>query len=172
MGISGQSGVFRTFVFRSSSEERYLQFVYQFTVMKSFLLVTALVILAVSGMAQTKPTAPKTTAAPKTIATATPSSFEASLVQGTLTLNKELKQGDGKDFIAIYTLLKNDAGFNGRKPIQVSLSRQSFDSVFTRTTADLAAKWPLLNKHIEDNKLTLTTENDWINLINLFNNLR
>ena len=172
MGISGQSGVFRTFVFRSSSEERYLQFVYQFTFMKSFLLVTALVILAVSGMAQTKPTAPKTTAAPKTIATATPSSFEASLVQGTLTLNKELKQGDGKDFIAIYTLLKNDAGFNGRKPIQVSLSRQSFDSVFTRTTADLAAKWPLLNKHIEDNKLTLTTENDWINLINLFNNLR
>lgn len=143
-----------------------MQFVYQFTAMKSFLLVTALVILAVSGMAQTKPTAPKT------IATATPSSFEASLVQGTLTLNKELKQGDGKDFITVYTLLKNDVAFNGRKPIRVSLSRQSFDSVFTRTTADLAAKWPVLNKHIEDNKLTLTTENDWISLINLFNNLR
>lgn len=140
--------------------------------MKSFLLVTALVVLTVSGMAQTKPAATKTTAAPKTIATATPSSFEASLVQGTLTLNKELKQGDGKDFITVYTLLKKDAGFNGRKPIRVSLSRQSFDSVFTRTTADLAAKWPLLNKHIEDNKLTLTTENDWISLINLFNNLR
>ncbi len=132
----------------------------------------ALFVLAVSGMAQTKPAVPKTTAAPKTIATATPSSFEASLVQGTLTLNKELKQGDGKDFIAVYTLLKDDAGFNGRKPIRVSLSRQSFDSVFTRTTADLAAKWPILNKHIEDNKLTLTSENDWINLISLFNNLR
>lgn len=132
--------------------------------MKSFLLVIALGVLVVNGMAQTKP------AASKTIATATPSSFEASLVQGTLTLNKELKQGDGKDFVVVYTLLKNDAGFNGRKPIRVSLSRQSFDSVFTRTTADLAAKWPLLNKHIEDNKLTLTTENDWISLINRFNN--
>lgn len=140
--------------------------------MKSFFVFTALFILAVNGMSQTKPAATKTTAAPKTIATATPSSFEASLVQGTLTLNKELKQGDGKDFIAVYTLLKNDAGFNGRKPVQVSLSRQSFDSVFTKTTADLAAKWPTLNKHIEDNKLSLTTENDWISLINLFNNLR
>lgn len=140
--------------------------------MKSFFVFTALFILAVNGMAQTKPAATKPTTAPKTIATATPSSFEASLVLGTLTLNKELKQGEGKDFIAVYTLLKNDAGFNGRKPIRVSLSRQSFDSVFTRTTADLAAKWPVLNKHIEDNKLTLTTENDWINLISLFNNLR
>ncbi|HEY1019674.1 MAG TPA: hypothetical protein VGE25_11775 [Sediminibacterium sp.] len=140
--------------------------------MKSFFVFTALFILAVNGMSQTKPAATKTTAAPKTIATATPSSFEASLVQGTLTLNKELKQGDGKDFIAVYTLLKNDAGFNGRKPIQISLSRQSFDSVFTKTTADLAAKWPTLNKHIEENKLSLTTENDWISLINLFNNLR
>ncbi|TAJ50383.1 MAG: hypothetical protein EPO58_13835 [Chitinophagaceae bacterium] len=140
--------------------------------MKSFFVFTALSILAVNGMAQTKPAATKTTAAPKTIATATPSSFETSLVQGTLTLNKELKQGDGKDFVAVYSLIKNDASFNNRKPIRVALTRQSFDSVFTRTTADLAAKWPTLNKHIEDNKLTLTTENDWISLINLFNNLR
>lgn len=138
----------------------------QSIVMKSLYLFTALVVLALSGSAQTKP------AAPKTVTTATPSSFEASLVQGTLTLNKALKQGEGRDFIAVYTLLKNDAGFNGRKPIQVSLSRQSFDSVFTKTTADLAARWPLLNKHIEDNKLSLTTENDWINLISLFNSLR
>lgn len=123
-------------------------------------------------MAQTKPAAPKTTVAPKVIATATPSSFEASLVQGILTLNKELKKGDGTDFIAVYTLIKNDAAFNNRQPIKIALTKQSFDSVFTRTTADLAAKWPLLNKHIEENKLSLTTENDWINLINLFNNLR
>lgn len=123
-------------------------------------------------MAQTKPAAPKTTVAPKVIATATPSSFEASLVQGILTLNKELKKGDGTDFIAVYTLIKNDAAFNNRKPIKIALTKQSFDSVFTRTTADLAAKWPLLNKHIEDNKLSLTTENDWIILISLFNNLR
>lgn len=140
--------------------------------MKSFFVLTALVLLSVNGLAQTKPAAPKTTVAPKVIATATPSSFEASLVQGILTLNKELKQGDGKDFIAVYTLIKNDAAFNNRQPIKIALTKQSFDSVFTRTTADLAAKWPLLNKHIEENKLSLTTENDWINLISLFNNLR
>lgn len=134
--------------------------------MKSFVFFVIIGGMAISGYSQTKP------AAPKTMSTVTPSSFEASLVQGTLTLNKEFKLGDGKDFIAVYSLLKNDAGFNNRKPVTISLSRQSFDSVFTKTTADLASKWPVLNRFIEENKLSLTTENEWISIITQFNNLR
>ncbi|MBI2282608.1 MAG: hypothetical protein HYU71_02755 [Bacteroidetes bacterium] len=137
--------------------------------MRSFLLPAVCCFLTLSGYAQTKTTTPVT----RNQATVTPSGFEASLVQGTLTLNKSFKQIDGgKDFVPVYSLQKNDAGFNNRKPVQVSLSRQSFDSVFTKTTSDLASRWPLLNKYIEENHLTLTTENDWISIITWFNGLR
>lgn len=137
--------------------------------MRSFLLPAVCCFLTLAGYAQNKTTTPVT----RNQATVTPSSFEASLVQGTLTLNKSFKQIDGgKDFVPVYSLQKNDAGFNNRKPVQISLSRQSFDSVFTKTTSDLASRWPLLNKYIEENRLTLTTENDWISLITWFNGLR
>lgn len=137
--------------------------------MRSFLLPAVLSVLTLTGYAQTKTTA----TAARNQATVTPSGFETSLVQGTLTLNKSFKQIEGgKDFVPVYSLLKNDAGFNNRKPVQVSLSRQSFDSVFTKTTSDLATRWPILNKYIEENHLTLTTENDWISIIAWFNGLR
>lgn len=137
--------------------------------MRAFLLPAVLCALALTGYAQTKTTSTAT----RNQATVTPSGFETSLVQGTLTLNKSFKQIDGgKDFVPVYSLQKNDAGFNNRKPVQVSLSRQSFDSVFTKTTSDLATRWPLLNKYIEENRLTLTTENDWIAIITWFNGLR
>lgn len=137
--------------------------------MRAFLLPAVFCVLTLTGYAQTK----TATATTKNQATVTPSGFEASLVQGTLTLNKSFKQIDGgKEFVSVYSLQKDDAGFNNRKPIQVSLSRQSFDSVFTKTTSDLASRWSLLNKYIEENRLTLTTENDWVSVISWFNGLR
>lgn len=137
--------------------------------MRSFLLPAICCFLTLTGFAQTKTNKSVT----RNQATVTPSGFETSLVQGTLTLNKSFKQIDGgKDYVPVYSLQKNDAGFNNRKPVQVSLSRQSFDSVFTKTTSDLASRWALLNTYIEENRLTLTTENDWITIITWFNGLR
>lgn len=140
--------------------------------MKKIVFATLLIVSGFMAGAQSKPNFPKVAAPPRTIATATASSFESPLVQGTLILSKIFKQGDGKEFVTVYTLAKDDAYFNGRKPIQISLSRQSFDSVFTRTTADLAARWPALNKYVEDNKLSLTTEKAWMDVITHFNGMR
>lgn len=104
----------------------------------------------------------------------TPSSFENTLVNGILNFTKVLKpSGDGKEFVAFYYVRKaSDAGFNNRKPVQVSLSQQSFDSVFTKTTADLATRWPALNKYIEANKISLTTEGGWVAAITHFNGMQ
>ncbi|MES2003496.1 MAG: hypothetical protein V4450_03165 [Bacteroidota bacterium] len=140
--------------------------------MKKLIFLAAGIIGTLAVSAQGNPNFPKVAAPPKTAVTVTPVGFETSLVQGTLTLNKSFKQGDGKEFTAVYTLQKNDAYFNGKKPVQITLSRQSFDSVFTKTTADLAGKWTALNKYIEDNKLSLTTEGAWVTLITQFNGMR
>ncbi len=99
-------------------------------------------------------------------------SFESSLVSGTISLNKSFKQGDGKDIIVVYSLQKNDPYFNGRKPIPISLSKQSYDSVFTKTTSDLAGKWAVMNQYITENKIPLSTEKGWIDIITYFNKLK
>lgn len=106
--------------------------------------------------------------------TLTPSAFEATLVNGPLSLFKEFKPtGEGKEFIPRYFLRKkNDPGFNNRKPLQVALSKQSFDSVFTRTSSDMAARWPALSRYLEDNRISLTTEQGWITAITHFNNMQ
>lgn len=104
----------------------------------------------------------------------TPSSFESTLVNGILHFTKVLKpSGEGKEFVPFYYVRKpSDAGFNNRKPVQVSLSKQSFDSVFTKTTADLATRWPALSKYIEANKISLTTESGWVSAITHFNGMQ
>lgn len=119
----------------------------------------------------------KTTSTPATVTkaptvNATATSFESTLVAGNLSFIKTFQQGDGKGFVAVYSLAKTtDASFNNRKPIQISLSRQSFDSVFTKTSSDMAAKWNQLNKYIESNKILLSDEKGWMNVINYFNSL-
>jgi hypothetical protein len=140
--------------------------------MKSLLILGSFLLAGIFTYAQKKTTTGAVKTAPKTVITATPTSFESSLVNGTLSFIKTFQQGDGKDFVAVYSLSKsNDASFNNRKPIQISLSRQSFDSVFTKTTSDLAAKWALMNKYIESNKVSLTNEKGWIDVIGYFNAL-
>jgi len=137
---------------------------------KTFILICFL-LAGIFSMAQKK-TSSAPAAAPKTMNNVSATSFESTIAAGTLSLIKTFRQGDGKDFVAIYSLAKsNDASFNNRKPIQISLSRQSFDSVFTKTSSDLNAKWGVLNKYIESNKLLLTEERTWINLVNYFNGL-
>ncbi len=138
--------------------------------MKHLFILVSLLFAGIFSFAQNKNNA--TTASvmkPSTEAIAT--SFEAELVSGSLSFIKTFKKGNGKEFIPVYSLSKNDVYFNGRKPIPISLSKQSFDSVFTKTTSDLAGKWATMNKYIESNKISLTEEKGWINVISYFNGL-
>ena len=138
--------------------------------MKKIVLIVLGSMIGLSVQAQAKKSSNAPVSAKPTQETATPISFETSLASGTLTLNKAFKQGDGKDFLTIYTLSKNkDASFNNQKPISISLSRKSFDSVFTNTSAELASKYAALNKYVTDNKISLTDENGWIALIRHYN---
>jgi hypothetical protein len=143
------------------------------TVMKKILLLVPGIIIGLSVQAQAKKSsnAPTSVIAKPTEETATPTSFETNLASGTITLSKTFKQGEGKEFLTIYTLSKkDDALFNNRKPISISLSRKSFDSVFTKTSAELAGKYAALNKYVTDNRISLTDENGWIALIRHYNN--
>lgn len=104
--------------------------------------------------------------------TATVISFESSLVTGNLSLIKTFIKGGTTEFVSVYHLSKsNDASFNNRQPVQISLSRQSFDSVFTKTNAELAGKWNQLNKYVENNKIVLSEERGWVAVISYFNSL-
>ncbi|MEO7531424.1 MAG: hypothetical protein ABIS69_08435 [Sediminibacterium sp.] len=99
-------------------------------------------------------------------------SYESNLVAGKLSLTRGYQQGEGTAFETIYTLVKhNDPTFNNRKPVRIGISRKSYDSVFTRGSAELAAKYPVLNKYITDSKISLDNEQGWIALINYYNAL-
>lgn len=137
-------------------------------------ITATLIFLVIATTSQAQNSSAKTAAPPRNNTPVTPISFETSLVTGTLTLTKEFKPGaDGKEFVPVYYLSKgSDVYFNGRKPLQVSLSKQSYDSVFTKTTADLLAKWPLLNQFIEDSHLSLASEEGWVALVKHYNGMR
>ncbi len=140
---------------------------------KQVFILAGFLLMGSFSFAQKKTTSAPTTPVKATVsANATTNSFESTLVAGNLNFIKTFQQGDGKDFVALYSLAKtNDASFNNRKPIQISLSRQSFDSVFTKTNSELAGKWNQLNKYIESNKVLLSDEKGWINVISYFNSL-
>lgn len=105
----------------------------------------------------------------------TPSAYEATLVSGALSFFKEFKpaMGESREFVATYFLRKQaDPSFNSKKTLQVTLSKQSFEDAFTKTTPDLAAKWPALSRYIENNKISLATESGWVTAIKYFNILQ
>ena len=141
-------------------------------VMKKILLLVPGIVIGLSVQAQAKKSsnapAPATAKPPQE--TATPTSFETNLISGNITLSKTFKQGENKEFLVVYSLSKNnDPLFNNRKPITISLSRKSFDSVFTKTNGELAGKWAELNKYVTDHNISLTDENGWITLIRHYN---
>ncbi len=128
----------------------------------------------ITANAQAKKTNATTTpaAAPAVSTTAVFSSFESSLAAGVLSFNKVQSKSDGEGLITYYTLSKtSDASFNNRKPIRIGLSRQSFDSVFTKTSAEMAGKWNKLNKYVTDHNISLTTEKGWIAIVDYYNSL-
>jgi hypothetical protein len=142
-------------------------------VMKKIVLMVlgGMIGLSVQAQAKKSSNAPAPVTAKPSADAVTPISFETSLAYGTITLNKIFRQGEGKEFVTIYTLSKKgDASFNNSKPLSISLSRKSFDSVFTHASAELAGKYAALNKYVSDNKISLTDENGWISLIKHYNN--
>ena len=143
--------------------------------MKQSILLVSFLLAGMVSYAQTSSSSGpsgKVKVADKIGPTATVLSFESSLVTGNLSLIKTLVKGETKEFAPVYHLSKsNDASFNNRQPIQISLSRQSFDSVFSKTNAELAGKWNQLNKYVENNKIVLSEERGWVAVISYFNSL-
>ncbi|MES2332417.1 MAG: hypothetical protein V4539_22610 [Bacteroidota bacterium] len=99
-------------------------------------------------------------------------SYEMNLAAGTLTLIKNIQKGDGQAYETIYRLVKyDDPTFNNSKPVRIGISRQSFDSVFTRGSTELAGKFKILDRYVSDNKLSMSNEKDWIAVIKYYNSL-
>lgn len=143
---------------------------FMIVVMKKIVLLAAGIVIGLSVQAQPKKSSNAPVNSKPTPETVTPVSFETSLVSGTITLTKTFKQGENKEFLVVYSLSKkNDPLFNNRKPISISLSKKSYDSVFTKTNGELAGRWAELNKYVTDNSISLTDENGWIALIKHYN---
>ena len=99
-------------------------------------------------------------------------SFETNLVAGDLSLTKGYQKGDGEIAATFYTLVKSrDLTFNNGKPIKIGLSRKSYDSVFTRVSAEVSAKRPVLDKYISEKKISLDSEKGWVDLVRFYNSL-
>lgn len=141
--------------------------------MKRITIIPILLLSGFIGQAQTASQFKHVAAPPRVYASATPSSYETNLTQGKIILSKTFKKGDTEDFETIYTLI-NNAGrsVDNRKPIRVAMNQRSFDSVFTRVSAEMSDKWPVLNKYITENKLSMADEKGWISVINYYNSLQ
>ncbi|MEO8172849.1 MAG: hypothetical protein ABI581_07190 [Sediminibacterium sp.] len=145
--------------------------------MKKTFIFLLIIFCAVFANAQSKPNPLK--AAPpvsKTIEVSkegTVTSFETNLISGSLTLTKGyFKNVEGTAVGPVYSLIKrNDPSFNKTKPIVIGLSRKSFDSVFTYVSRETADKRIILDRYINDNKLSLNEEKGWITLIRYYNSL-
>ncbi len=100
--------------------------------------------------------------------TYTPTGVESNLTAGNMTLVRELRKGKDDQVVSFYYISVLDT--RSLKKVYVSLSKQSFDSVFTKTTPELSAKYPALNKYISDKKLQMNTEEAWISVLKQYNN--
>jgi hypothetical protein len=143
--------------------------------MKRIFILLIVAAVGVNANAQTiktnASTTPPVAAAPAVAREGILTAFESTLVAGQLSLSKVINKGDGQQFETYYTLRNADKLFNNRKPVRIGLSRQSFDSVFTRGAGEIAGKWNILNKYVTDNNISLNDEKGWISVIKYYNSL-
>lgn len=143
--------------------------------MKRIILIIGFlfVVQLVQAQTQTTPSSvPKPKAKPEFIKV-TPTTFETSLAQGKLTLLKVYrKDANGSPLPDIYRIVSytDPALLNNGKPVDISLTQQSFESVFTSSTT-LTAKLPSLHKFISDKNISLADEKGWASVIKYFNTL-
>ena len=140
--------------------------------MRHFLILLFYSIIGLVASAQSKTNSTKAVASPKPVINSTINSFETDIAYGKLILTKTTKQEGNADLITTYKVFdRNDRTFNNRTPLMITLTKQSFNNTFSNTTTEMAAKLPLLLKYIDDNKLVLSEEKGWINVINYYNSL-
>lgn len=135
--------------------------------MERTIILVSLLIAGTVGYSQQK-----TASAEKRVTDVSPIGFHSSLVQGKLTLNKSLLKNAGGDlFTPSYEVvaLTDSTLLNNGKPVSVQLTQQSFESLFTKTTPALAAKWAFISNYVKDKKLQLTEESGWIAALGYFN---
>lgn len=100
-----------------------------------------------------------------------PVAFESNLVAGELSLVKLMSKNSSGAFVTTYSLKLKNTSFNQGKPYQVTLTRESFDTYFQRSSPQVYGKWPRLAKYVQDQKLTLNDEDSWKKAVNYFNSL-
>lgn len=113
---------------------------------------------------------------PRTITNVTPFSYESAIVQGKLNLNKTFnREQNGTDYTLSYNLTassENSNPFNNGKPLEIKLTKDFFDGVFLKASADIAGRSSLLAKFVQEKNILLTGEKGWISVISYYNDLR
>lgn len=139
--------------------------------MKTLLYIFFFSVVSLAASAQSKTNSTKATSNPKPVVNSNINTFESDIAYGKLILTKTLHQSENKELVTSYKLFdRYDRNFNNRNPLMVTLSKQSFDNAFANTI-EMAAKLPLLNKFINENKLVLSEEKGWVAVVNYYNSL-
>lgn len=100
------------------------------------------------------------------------SSFESVLSDGKVQFTKVLSWSDPKSAPLVnYTLLARNSSFNNGKPFNITLSKESFDNYFQKSSAAMNERWPRLIGFAQNNRLSYTEEESWIRIINYLNSL-
>ena len=110
---------------------------------------------------------------PKVYSAVSPGMVQSSLVEGKVTLYKSfLKDPNSDAFKLVYTMLSSNSNSPAsEKPVEIKLTKEYFETVFLRSTTDIANKSAYLNKFVQDKKLTLSDEKSWISVIGFYNDL-
>jgi hypothetical protein len=121
----------------------------------------------------TKPASQKTETNTKQVAKeAILSGYESVLSDGRVQFTKVLTWSDPKSAPVItYTLLARNSSFNNGKAFNITLSKESFDNYFQKSSAEMNNRWPRLLGFAQNNHLSYTEEESWIKIINYLNSL-
>jgi hypothetical protein len=100
-----------------------------------------------------------------------PTAIESNLAAGNLSLVRLATKNGSGAFVTTYSLKLKNNSFNQGKSYPVTLTRESFDTYFQRSSPEVYGKWQSLLRYVQDSKLTLTDEASWIKAVNYFNSL-
>lgn len=142
--------------------------------MKHYVVLLIVLFCGSLASAQTKkPASQKTEPNTKEVAKeAILSSYESVLSDGRVQFTKVLSWSDPKSAPAItYTLLARNSSFNNGKAFNITLSKESFDNYFQKSSPEMNERWPRLIKFAQNNRLSYTEEESWIRMMNYLNSL-
>jgi hypothetical protein len=141
--------------------------------MKKIPILLIFVLAAAFSNAQ-KTNSTKSADGVRVVVTVTPNVFESNLAAGKLNLLKTLtidQQGSAPKIsysLAGSSIFKS---FNSGKPLEIKLSKNSFEGALLRALGDTGDKSSALTQFVQQKNLSLDDEKEWIALINYYNNL-